>query len=96
MKLTYHNTRGLHKLVDSIPARAKWKLKELWFKSDPDHKHFIYYRDVLEAIEALLGNPAHAKDIVWKPRRVFTNAVKTKRIYNEMWTGDWWWAVQVR
>ena len=43
-----------------------------------------------------LGNPAHAKDIVYRPRKIFKNASKTTRIYNEMWTGEWWNTVQVR
>ena len=77
------------------PPRAKWKTRELWYKSDPDDKHIIYYRDPKEVISALLGNPAHAKDIVYRPRKIFTDSSKTTRIYNEMWTSDWWNTVQV-
>ena len=42
-----------------------------------------------------VGNPAHAKDIVYRPKKVFTDSMKTLRIYNEMWTGEWWNTVQV-
>jgi len=94
--LSYHNIRGLHKVVDSVPERAKWKRRELWYKSDPEDKHVIHYRDPKEVISALLGNPVHAKDIVYRPRKIFKNASKTTRIYNEMWTGEWWNTVQVR
>lgn len=83
-------------MVDSVPERAKWKRRELWYKSDPEDKHVIHYRDPKEVISALLGNPAHAKDIVYRPRKIFKNASKTTRIYNEMWTGEWWNTVQVR
>ena len=82
-------------MVDSIPERAKWKRCELWYKSDPEDKHVIHYRDPKEVISALLGNPAHAKDIVYQPRKIFKNASKTTCIYNEMWTGEWWNTVQV-
>ena len=95
LELSYHNIRGLHKKVDSVPARAKWKTRELWYKSDPEDKHIIHYRDPKELISALLGNPAHAKDIVYRPKKVFTDSMKTTRIYNEMWTGEWWNTVQV-
>jgi Plavaka transposase len=95
LELSYHNIRGLHKKVDSVPPRAKWKTRELWYKSDPEDKHIIHYRDPKELISALLGNPAHAKDIVYRPKKVFTDSMKTSRIYNEMWTGEWWNTVQV-
>ncbi|KAG1737845.1 uncharacterized protein EDB91DRAFT_1249522 [Suillus paluster] len=67
--LAYHNTRGLHQTIDSIPPHAKW---------------------------TLLGNPAHAKDIIYKPATVFTDDTHSSHIYNEMWTGRWWHAVQDR
>jgi hypothetical protein len=82
-------------MVNSVPDRAKWKTRELWYKSDPEDKHIIHYRDPKELISALLGNPAHAKDIVYRPKKVFTDSTKTTRIYNEMWTGEWWNTVQV-
>jgi hypothetical protein len=93
--LSYHNIRGLHQVVDSIPGRAEWKTKILSFDDKPQHKHAIHFRDPLEAIRALLGNPAHAKDIVYKPKKIFSDSSKAKHIYNEMWTGKWWHAIQV-
>lgn len=93
--LSYHNIRGLHQVVDSIPGRAEWKTKILSFDDKPQYKHSIHFRDPLEAIQALLGNPAHAKDIVYKPKKMFSDSSKKNRIYNEMWTGKWWHAVQV-
>jgi len=59
-------------MVNSVPNRAKWKTQELWYKSDPKDKHIIHYHDLKELISALLGNPAHAKDIVYRPKKVFT------------------------
>ncbi|EGO04440.1 hypothetical protein SERLA73DRAFT_148950 [Serpula lacrymans var. lacrymans S7.3] len=88
--LSYHNIYGLHKLVDCVPEYATWKTRELWFRNSPQHKHMVYHRDFIEAIKSLLGNPAHAKVIVYRPKRIFTNASKSHRIYNEMWARDWW------
>ena len=76
--LSYHNTCKLHQVVDTIPPRAEWKTQSLWFKSDPQAKHYIHYHSPLEAIQALLGNPAHAKHIVYRPKKVFINAKKEK------------------
>ncbi|KAI6010552.1 hypothetical protein EDC04DRAFT_2871165 [Pisolithus marmoratus] len=54
----------------------------------------VHYRDPLEAIKALLGDPALAKHIVYKLKCIFTDATKEKRVYNEMWTSSWWEEMQ--
>ncbi|KAI0055241.1 hypothetical protein BV25DRAFT_1774451, partial [Artomyces pyxidatus] len=96
MKLSYGTMKGLLKKVDELPARAVWKSKNVWFQDRPDDMHLIQYRDPLEAIQALLGNPAHKDQIVYRPSKVFTSRDKKDRVYHEMWSGKWWWAMQVR
>jgi hypothetical protein len=81
--------------VDSIPPRAEWKNRTLCFFDKPEQKYTIFYRDPLEAIRTLLGNPAHAKEMVYKPKKIFQDSSKSIRIYNEMWSGKWWHAIQV-
>ncbi|TFY64417.1 hypothetical protein EVJ58_g2643 [Rhodofomes roseus] len=92
--LSYKDIRQLYLKVDDIPERASWKTSSLAFPDRPDDVHLVRYRDIIEAIKALLGNPAYAKDIVYRPRRAFTDSTKTKRIFTEMWTGIWWKSVQ--
>lgn len=95
LQLSFKDVRQLFMKIDCIPDRASWKSETLTFPDRPDEEHVVRYRDIIQAIKALLGNPSHAKHIVYKPRRVFSDQSKTKRIYNEMWTGRWWNAVQV-
>ncbi|KAF9226844.1 hypothetical protein BS17DRAFT_794275 [Gyrodon lividus] len=78
--LSYHNICGLHQI--------------LWFKCDPDDKHFLHHCSPLEAIETLLGNPTYSKDVVYRPKCIFTDATKKTRIYHEMWTRNWWYGIQ--
>ncbi|KAJ7433255.1 hypothetical protein B0H11DRAFT_2259609 [Mycena galericulata] len=95
--LSYTNVRGLHQIVDSIPDRAGlWATKSLSFPDRPSEKYLIRYRDPLAAIRTLLGNPAHAKDIVYIPKKVFSDSERDNRVYNEMWTGKWWASVQTK
>ncbi|KAH9916701.1 uncharacterized protein B0H18DRAFT_830394, partial [Fomitopsis serialis] len=94
--LTFKDVRELFMKVDGIPDRASWNTSSLTFPDRPDEAHLVRYRDILEAIKALLGNPSYAKHIVYRPRRVFADRSRTKRIFTEMWTGLWWNAVQVR
>ncbi|KAG1803489.1 uncharacterized protein BJ212DRAFT_1216931, partial [Suillus subaureus] len=83
----YHNIRGLHQTIDSIPSHAKLQLTYLAFNDTLDYKHELHYCNPLEAIQTLLGNPAHAEDIVYKPSKVFTNPSHSNHICNEMWIG---------
>lgn len=93
--LSYHNTRALLGKIDSIPERVPWQEKWLSFKDRPEERHLVQFRDIISAIKALLGNPAHAGQIVYRPQRIFTDKSRESRIYTEMWTGLWWHAVQV-
>ncbi|KAG2073090.1 hypothetical protein BDR04DRAFT_1011809 [Suillus decipiens] len=54
----------------------------------------IYYRNPCDIMQSLLGNPAFANDIVYRPKKIFTDSSKSTRICNEMWTGDLWHSVQ--
>ncbi|EPS92722.1 hypothetical protein FOMPIDRAFT_1056616, partial [Fomitopsis schrenkii] len=92
--LSYHNTRALLQRVDSLPERAEWEEHWVSFKDRPGEKHLVQFRNIIQAIRALLGNPQHADKIVYRPRRLFRDASRQQRIYSEMWTGQWWHAVQ--
>ena len=57
----------------------------------------FYYRDSLEAVKALLGDPTLAENMVYAPSRLYVqDETQNRRILTEMWTGDWWWELQVR
>lgn len=88
--------RALLQKVDSIPARAEWREEWLTFKDRPGERHLVQFRDIIEAIRALLGNPAHADRIVYRSSKLFSCNARNNRIYTEMWTGKWWHALQVR
>jgi hypothetical protein len=55
----------------------------------------LYYRDALECIEHLFGNPLFAGHIDYSPQRLWTTAEKLERIYTEWMTGDSAWEMQV-
>ncbi|EPS92888.1 hypothetical protein FOMPIDRAFT_1137184, partial [Fomitopsis schrenkii] len=88
--LSFKDVRELFSKVDTIPERAPWRTTSLAFPDRREEKHLVRYRDIIAAIKALLGTPSYAKQIVWRPRRVFTDASKTKQVFSEMWTGMWW------
>jgi hypothetical protein len=94
--LSFENTRGLHKIVENIPDRsAKWTTKYLSFPDRPQEKHAIRFRGVTEAIQCLWGDPTLSKDMVYVPKKVFSDSSRENRVYSEMWTGSWWHVIQV-
>ncbi|KAF8124506.1 hypothetical protein K438DRAFT_2154332 [Mycena galopus ATCC 62051] len=54
----------------------------------------LWYRDPLDCIRELLGNPAFRGKQGFEPRRIFRSPEKTNREYSEMWTASWWWEIQ--
>jgi hypothetical protein len=86
--------------VDSLPERAgPWKERALYYESNEDEKFIVRYRDPIEAIKALLGDPSLADHIVYRPKKIFSKQVdemgNRKQIRTEMWSGNWWWTTQV-
>jgi len=43
----------------------------------------------------LLGNPAFKNHIKCAPERKYKDAEGKIRVFDEMWTADWWWDTQV-
>jgi hypothetical protein len=85
----------MHKILDIVPERCgPWKTTTLTFPGK-EESFVVHHRDPLEAIRALWGDPSLASDLVYKPSRIFRDESRETRVYNEMWTGKWWWAAQV-
>ncbi|KAH8102731.1 hypothetical protein BXZ70DRAFT_890478 [Cristinia sonorae] len=91
--LAYKNTRELNKIIDThLPSsRPRFRCKEILVAGEVFD---VYYRDPLECIKALIGDPNFATDLVWTPERHYADPDKTIRVYHEMYTGKWWWNKQ--
>ncbi|KAJ3967517.1 hypothetical protein EV361DRAFT_973150 [Lentinula raphanica] len=95
--LSFDNARSMLNKVDQLPDRCgPWFVKQLSFKDRPQEEFTVRYRDPVEAIRALWGDPSLAKDLVYQPGKLFrrSKCTEDERIYSEMWTGSFWHAVQ--
>jgi hypothetical protein len=64
---------------------------------DIGHEHLqFYYRDTLQCIRLLYGDPDFLQHLAFTPEQHYTAHDRTCRILSEMYTGDWWWSKQVR
>lgn len=55
----------------------------------------LWKRDPVECVRELIGNPLFRECIRFAPERMYADAEGKERMYENMWTGGWWWDVQV-
>jgi hypothetical protein len=93
------------KKVNRLPTGPGWTCEIISLTGDrkgrTDNKFLVeelelWHRNPVECVEELIGNPAFHEYISYIPEEVYVDEEGTKRIYDEMWTGEWWWKIQVR
>ncbi|KAF8143444.1 hypothetical protein K438DRAFT_1911066 [Mycena galopus ATCC 62051] len=101
-KPSFHNNRAFLKFIDALPRGPAWHCQLMELTGDEvDEKGVekkevveLWYRDPLDCIRELLGNPAFRDKQGFAPRRIFRSPEKKNREYSEMWTASWWWEIQ--
>ncbi|KAJ6557130.1 hypothetical protein B0H10DRAFT_2370751 [Mycena sp. CBHHK59/15] len=90
--LSYKNTRELNNIIDKkLPGHPKFKRKEIIIAGEA---YDVYFRDILECVRALYGDPEFAAQLKVAPERHYADQDQTVRLYHDMHTGKWWWATQ--
>ncbi|KDQ13244.1 hypothetical protein BOTBODRAFT_111901 [Botryobasidium botryosum FD-172 SS1] len=106
--LSFKNSKELNRIIDTqLPGRPSFKREEIQIG-----KQFfeIFYRDVIECLCALWGNPEFCPILVFIPERQYTDKNQTIRLFHDMHqekreiiirptladTGrcKWWWQTQ--
>ena len=91
------------KKVDQLPISPKWKCSLIEVTGDQldkdgntMSKHLeLWYRDPIKCIKELIGNPSFKNYMSYVLERVYQDDEGKVRVYDEMWTGNWWWETQV-
>lgn len=91
--LSYRTVNELNSLIDGLPGRPSFECRDICFGNETYQFHF---RDVLQCIRAIYGDPRFAQDLVFAPERHYEDHERTRRVFSDMYTGDWWWSTQVR
>ncbi|KAF8495591.1 hypothetical protein JB92DRAFT_2834758 [Gautieria morchelliformis] len=55
---------------------------------------FILCHNPVDCVKELIGNPAFKEAMHYAPQKVFTDLTEEDQVFNEMWTGEWWWELQ--
>ncbi|KAI0262751.1 hypothetical protein BC834DRAFT_925131 [Gloeopeniophorella convolvens] len=102
VKPSWHNKYTLNKSLDKLPAGPGWRCETVQVPGDLKDKNGrqrtedveLWMRDPLLCIQELLGNPAFRENMAYAPERVYTNEAGAERVFDELWTADWWWKTQ--
>ncbi|KAL0576824.1 hypothetical protein V5O48_005165 [Marasmius crinis-equi] len=90
--LSFKTTQELNKIIDSeLPGRPPFMRSEAVVADEPFE---FYYRDILECVKALWGDPDFSSYLIMCPERHYTDDSLTKRLFHNMHTGEWWWLTQ--
>ncbi|KAF7968708.1 hypothetical protein HWV62_29670 [Athelia sp. TMB] len=103
-KPSYTSNHTFQKKLNQLPTGPGWTCEIITSTGDcigPDNKrvterHELWRRDPVECIRELIGNPAFEGCISYVPEMVYLDSEGKSRVYDEMWTGDWWWKMQTR
>jgi hypothetical protein len=90
--------------IDDLPTQATgWTCDIVTSPGDqltddgepvPPERLELWRRDPVECVKELMGNPIFK--LQYAPQKHFTDEEGTNRVFDEMWTGDWWWNTQVK
>ncbi|KAI5995121.1 hypothetical protein EDD15DRAFT_2387675 [Pisolithus albus] len=98
----FANARAFLKYVDSLRTGPAWTCEMIDVVGDVVAEDGstrweqleLWRRDPVECVMELIGNPAFRDAMAYVPERAYADSEGKNRIYDEMWTADWWWDVQ--
>jgi hypothetical protein len=101
--LSFHNKYTFLKKVDQLPTGPEWVCDIVTITGNVvddngvamEENVELWRRDPVECIKELMGNPAFKDYISYTPEHAYLDKEGDVRIYDEMWTADWWWNKQV-
>lgn len=94
--MSFHTAKALRGRIEMLPKVPDWKSKKItipgYATREPMH---LFFRDALDCVEYLFGNPLFAGHMDFSPTRLYQTAEQMIRVYSEWMTGDIAWNMQV-
>ncbi|QRV93500.1 Zn-finger protein [Ceratobasidium sp. AG-Ba] len=96
-KAIWRNDRELLQDIDSLPRGPKWRRDEVTVgEGIYKRRHTVHFRDILAVIRHLISARRFKDCMRYAPERHWMSRDKKCRLYDEMWSGNWWWRMQLR
>ncbi|KAF7359613.1 hypothetical protein MVEN_00685100 [Mycena venus] len=102
IETAYTTKAQLLEAIDDLPGGVGWKLEKVVLKGDLQDDNGnamtetleLWYRDPVDCIRQLMGNPVFRDVMRYAPERVYEDEDRKSEVINEMWTAAWWWKLQ--
>jgi len=91
--LSYSSANELNRIIDeNLPSRPRFERQEIVVAGEAFD---VYFRDIIQCVRSLYGDPEFSSVLVFAPERHYLDADQTIRLYHDMHTSKWWWETQV-
>ncbi|KAJ6527697.1 hypothetical protein B0H19DRAFT_1214648 [Mycena capillaripes] len=102
--LSFHNNHSFLLKVDQLPTGPDWTCKIVTAAGNRFDENDelmseeleLWMRNPVDCIKELMSNPAFRNHMAYAPERVYgrKDGREDSRIFDEMWTAEWWWNLQ--
>ncbi|KAJ7158446.1 hypothetical protein C8R46DRAFT_1164909 [Mycena filopes] len=106
VKPSFDNKKTFLDNIDSLPIGATWQCQQIPLQGDlvDENNQFktevaeLWFRDPVECVKELIGNPAFKHSIDYAPSRLYDDpsGAEGSEVINEMSSARWWWKIQER
>ena len=104
VKPSFDKKKSFLETIDSLPIGAPWTIKHIPMTGDildddgvmRTETAELWFRDPVECVKELIGNPAFKAVMDYAPTRLFVDAEGNEEFISEMSSASWWWKMQVR
>lgn len=82
--------------IDRLRHGPEWKIHEVPITVGKRvRKHFMFARNPVDVVRELIGSLHLDGSIQYAPQRQYTSDKRDVQVFDEMWSGRWWWRMQV-
>ncbi|KAI6102421.1 hypothetical protein EV401DRAFT_2061212 [Pisolithus croceorrhizus] len=100
--VSFDNAWSLLKYVDKLCTGPAWTCEMIDVEGDVVTEDGmlkckqleLQQHDPVKCVQELMGNPAFQAMMSYVPECAYADAKGENHIYDEMWTGKWWWNIQ--
>ncbi|KAJ6454809.1 hypothetical protein C8R45DRAFT_1188877 [Mycena sanguinolenta] len=104
VKPSFENKRAFLESIDRLPIGAGWQIKHIPVTGDicddngkpMTETAELWFRDPVDCVRELIGNPAFKDVMDYAPMRLFLDAEGKEEFIKEMSSAGWWWKMQLR
>ncbi|KAF8595004.1 hypothetical protein BDV93DRAFT_407138, partial [Ceratobasidium sp. AG-I] len=84
--------------IDKLPHGPAWSVYEIntILPNQDVRVSYLFTRNIVDVALELVANPVFKDFMHYVPERLWTTEDCQSRVYDNPWTGDWWWRIQAR